>query len=412
MDSERAADALRAGCAEFLVPGAQLGLLRGDERMVVCAGTVAAGAAPPVEPTTAFHAGSIAKSLVALLVVDAARRGELDLDTPCDEQAAGLWNDTPRALMAQTTGRQNLLPEMDEELGSFVARVAQLPLTHPPGRFSYCNAGWSVLDLLLRRRCGRGFEELAADRVLGSEAIFGKPAGAAEGHGVGADGSVRPVPSDAAAAASAAGSRWWVTADGLLDYAALHLGDGLGRFDPVDVRELRRPHAEVPGSTMSDSWGLGWALWHRDRHRAFGWAGYTAGHRAYLRCFPEQDAAVVLLAGSAGPLFGPPGGSALFDSLLPEALELLGVPPIGPAARPATGRPAEELAGTYGPVSLQAAGSDRLLIHAAALGHAEPLGHHRIGGDTFARDGEPPGGMLVAVQEDLLYLGPFALPRL
>src|SRR5688572_17097318 len=100
------------GCARFDVPGAQLGLRLGDQRLVVCAGTSAVGGTAQVEPTTPFHAGSIAKSIAALLVVDAARRGELELDRPCDEQAAGLWNDTPRALMAQTTGRPNVLPTM------------------------------------------------------------------------------------------------------------------------------------------------------------------------------------------------------------------------------------------------------------------------------------------------------------
>ena len=124
-----------------------------------------------------------------------------------------------------------------------------------------------------------------------------------------------------ATAATTAGSRWWATADQLLDYARLHLGDGAGRFDLSDVQELCRPHAGVPGATVSDAWGLGWALWDRGDHRAFGWAGFTGGHRAYVRCFPDQDAALVVLANCAGPLFGPPGGSALFDVLLPDLFD-------------------------------------------------------------------------------------------
>ena len=152
------------------------------------------------------------------------------------------------------------------------------------------------------------------------------PEGAAEGHAVARDGVPTPVPSEYAEAASAAGSRWWATADQLLDYARLHLDDGGEVFHGDDVRELRRPHAAVPGATISDAWGLGWALWDRGDHHAFGWAGFTGGHRAYLRCFPTEDAALVVLANSAGPLFGPPGGSALFDDLLPELLAMLGVP--------------------------------------------------------------------------------------
>ncbi len=206
----------------FSVPGAQVGLLRGADRLVVPWGALQAGGTEPVRRTTPFHAGSITKSLVALAVVDAARRGEVDLDTPCSEQGAGLWSDTPRALMGSTTGRPNLLPEPDEELEPFVARVAAMPLVHAPGRFSYCNAGWPVLDLLLRRCCGGGCEELGADRLLRRPLAFGMPAGAALGHGAAPGEPARPVPDVYAASASAAGSRWWTTADELLDYAALH----------------------------------------------------------------------------------------------------------------------------------------------------------------------------------------------
>lgn len=410
MDEDKVRELLARGCSTWSVPGAQLGLLREGKRVVACSGTREAGTEAPVVRGTAFHAGSIAKSLAALVVVDAARRGELELDVPCGEQAAGLWDDTPSALMAQITGRQNLLPELGEDLDAFVTRVGDLPRVHAPGRFSYCNAGWSVLDALLRARSGAGFEELATLRVLGEAATFGEPSGVASGHVVRPGAAPQPVPEEYAEAASAAGARWWASADQLLDYARLHLDDGAGRFEVEDVRELRRPHAVIPGATVADGWGLGWALWDRGEHRAFGWAGFTGGHRAYLRCFPDHDAAVVLLANGAGPLFGPPGGSALFDALLPEVLELLGVPPLVEPER-VGGHEVAVLAGEYGPVRLTASDDDSLVLDAAAFGESQPLTLRRVGGDTFAVDGNPPGGMPVAVDGDLLYLGPFALPR-
>ena len=182
-------------------------------------------------------------------------------------------------------------------------------------------------------------------------------------------------------------------------------------FHGDDVRELRRPHAVVPGATISDAWGLGWALWDRGEHTAFGWAGFTGGHRAYLRCFPTEDAAVVVLANSAGPLFGPPGGSALFDDLLPELLSMLGVPALGDAVEAGPPTPASELAGGFGPFTLTAEGDDDLVLDAAAFGEPAPILHRRLAGDTFVADGRPPGAMPIAVADDLLYLGPFAVPR-
>ena len=182
------------------------------------------------------------------------------------------------------------------------------------------------------------------------------PAGAAGGHMPCPDRTPCRCPATFAAAASAAGSQWWATADQLLDFAALNLRGGSGVFDAEDVISVRTPTAPLPGATVFDAWGMGLAVWDRGAHQAFGWAGYTGGHRAFLRCFPDQDAALVLLANSAGPLFGPPGGSALFDSLLPDLLDLLEVPALG-APSYGDSTPADELAGSFGPLIVEARGA-------------------------------------------------------
>jgi CubicO group peptidase (beta-lactamase class C family) len=410
MDDGQVQELLEEGGRRYSVPGAQLGLLRGDDRVVACTGSRTLTDDSPVSRETPFHAGSIAKSLAALLVVDAATRGELDLDLACGEQVSGLWDDTPRALMSQTTGRPNVLPELDEDIDSFVARVAAMPRVHAPGRFSYCNAGWMVLDVLLRECAGGGFEDLARARVLGDGATFGQPAPGAHGYAVTPGGPTRAVPGDYAAAASAAGSRWWATADQLLDYARLHLADGADRFAAEDVRMLRRRQVDIPGATVADAWGLGWALWDRGAHRAFGWAGYTGGHRAFLRCFPEQEAAIVVVANAAGPLFGGPGGAALFDWLLPTALELLDVPPLTPPERSA-GSDAAALVGGYGPATLSERSDGMFVLDAAAFGEPAPVVLRRAGGDTFVAADAPTSGMEVAVDGGLLYVGPFVIPR-
>jgi CubicO group peptidase (beta-lactamase class C family) len=354
-----------------------------------------------VTAQTSFHAGSIAKSLAALVVVDSDRRGELSLDVPCDEQGAA-WSDTPRALLAQTTGRPTLLPELHEDLEAFVERVGALPRVHEPGRFSYCNAGWSALDLLLRRRTGESFEALARARLLGDATAFGMPSDAAGGHAVGA--SVEPVPPEYAASASAAGSRWWVTADELLDVALLHL-DG-----DEAVRSLQGPQVAIPCATVADAWGLGWAIWERGEHRCFGWSGFTGGHRAYLRCFPDQRAAVVVLLNGAGPLFSAPGGSAAFDAIYPALLEIVGAPALPETPRRGDGRPAGSLVGRYGPVAVRA-DDDALVLDVSALGGSADLRYERDTGDRFVVPGEPPGSLPIGFDRELLYLGPMAIPR-
>jgi hypothetical protein len=118
----------------------------------------------------------------------------------------------------------------------------------------------------------------------------------------------------------------------------------------------------------------------------------------------------VVLTNSAGPLFGPPGGSALFDDILPAVLELLDVPGLPPAERSGSGRPAATFAGGYGPLTVEATGDDALLVHAAAFGEPAPIPHHRVGGDTFEVDTEAPGAVPIAFDAGLLYLGPMAFP--
>jgi CubicO group peptidase (beta-lactamase class C family) len=400
---------LEDAAAEFGVPGAQLGLLHGGRRTVFCSGVLEAGGEQPVVAGTSFHAGSLAKALTGLVVLDAARNDDLDLDVPCDEQGPGLWPDTPRALLSQTTGRPNLIPESDEALEAFVARVGTLPLVHEPGRFSYCNAGWSALDLLLRRTTGRSFEQAASAALPGL--TFAMPTDASAGHVAVPNRGPEPAPPTDSAAASAAGGRWWTTADQLLDFAELNLTALDGVFAAADLLAIRTPTAALPGGTVFDSWGMGWAVWNRGSHQAFGWAGYTDGHRTFLRCFPEQNAALVVLANSAGSLFGPPGGSALFDALLPKLLDVLEVPPLPEPAYVSAPRTTAELSGRYGPLQVEAHGADDVLLHAQPFGEPRPLLCTRLGGNTFNVSGNPPGSTPFAFDGNLLYLGPFAIPR-
>jgi len=398
----QARELLAAAAPRHRVPGAQLGLLRGRERVVITHGTRRDGADLPVTPDTRFHAGSIAKALAAQLVLEAESRGELDLDAPCSGQADVDWDDTPRALMSQTSGRPNELPGGDDSLAGFCARVATMGRLHAPGRFSYCNAGWSVLDLVLRERSGAGFAERVVER--GPHRCTGRQRG-------GVRGVLRRDRGD-----SAAGAVWWATADELLALAARQLRPDGRQDDPALVAAMQQPTARVPGATVGDAWGLGWMVW--EQPRAFGWAGFTGGHRAYLRCFPDQDAALVLLGNAAGPLFGPPGGSALFDDLLDDLLDLLDVPVPATADATAPQFAPDTRPGQYGPVTVSE-GTSGLLVDGRMLGGAA---EHRLTaayGDTWVVDGGPPGSIPLAFSGDegaevpaFLYLGPFAMPRL
>ncbi len=393
------------------VPGAQIGLLGPSGRHVVSAGTLAVGRDAPVIDATRFHAGSLAKGLTGQWVLEAAAEGLVDLDVPCSAQADMGWADTPRELLTQTSGRPNELPEVGEGLEDFVARVGAMP-TNGVGRFAYCNAGWSALDLLLLRITGRDF----AARLAESGGVLHPPDDAALGHAPGEDGAPRRVPDAYAEAAAAAGACWWATADELLDLAERHLRPEGSALQSV-VEQVRRPAVALPGATVFDAWGKGWASWHRGDHEAFGWAGFTDGHRSFLRCFPQQGAALVVLTSCAGGLFGGPGGAALFDDLLPDLLRGLGVPSLGDPGAAAPRWTAADLAGQYGQVSV-VADADGVRVDARAFGAGE-LTFDPVWGDTYVVRGRPDGAIPIAFDADphaaggpeWLYLGPFAVAR-
>ena len=74
MDSSTVQPLLESSITKYAVPGAQLGLLRGAERLVASAGIRDLRDNLPVVDATAFHAGSIAKALTGLVILDAARQ--------------------------------------------------------------------------------------------------------------------------------------------------------------------------------------------------------------------------------------------------------------------------------------------------------------------------------------------------
>ena len=396
---------LAEGCARFGVPGAQLGLLRDGRREVLCAGVLSeASRFHRVTPGTAFHAGSIAKPLAATLALDAAARGELDLGAP----GPGGWDDPLRELIGHTSGRPNVLPGDGEPIEAFVSRVGAMGRATPPGRFAYCNAGWAVVDLALEAATGMGFEALAAERVLGP---LGVPARlrrrrATRSRTRAGARSLRRPRAAAPRPPAAAGGRPRRTCSPTPSCTCTRAAASSSPPRSPSSASRTSPSRAAPSPTRGRRAGRAGtaAATARSAGRA------SPGHRAYLRVYPEQDAALVLLTNAAGPLLGGSGGSALFDDLLPRALGALGVPAPG---APDDGReptPAAALAGVYGPAAVEADG-EAITLAAPAMGIAPPVRHERVHGDTFLAAGAPPGGMAIAFDGDLLYLGPFAVPR-
>jgi CubicO group peptidase (beta-lactamase class C family) len=144
------------------------------------------GSGAPVTPETMFHMASVSKPLVATAIVSLATArggGEpvLDLDAPIIEWvpeftlADGRAGEvTARRLLSHSSGLPDVAdygwhdPQFgDDALSEFARSLSGWRLQAEPGSaFSYSNAGFELLGLLLSRVTGTTFENAVEQQVL------------------------------------------------------------------------------------------------------------------------------------------------------------------------------------------------------------------------------------------------------
>lgn len=340
--------ALDESLAEHRVPGAVLGVLRGDETLVVAGGMANLRTGVETTPETVFQLGSISKVYTSSLVMQLVHAGLIDLDEPVRAvlQEFRVRDDTatltitPRQLLSHTSGLQgdHFLDcgRNPDALWRYVSTLDEVGQLHPPDElFSYCNSGYGVLGRLVEESTGDHFTRalqrrlirgLAVERTvtLMEHAIVHRVA--AGHHHVDGEAVTSPwtlsrfnvpvggVMSDAA---------------GVLDFAAMHLrggknADGRQVLPSRAVTEMREGQIELPGT--EDEWGLGWHLSRWGDLEVAVHDGDTVGQRAFLRVLPEADTAIVVLTNSTM-------GTLVADELFHAAAERLlnVVPPSLPA---------------------------------------------------------------------------------
>ena len=257
------------------------------------------------------------------------------------------------------------------------------------------------------RRDLRGGRAGAARRPL----AFGVPDRATAGHAAQPDQAAGRRPAEYWPAASAAGSRWWVTADELLDQARLHLRDGEGVVDADVVRGVRAPGAPMPGADGGGRLGarLG-AVGPRRAPAPSAGPGSAAATGRTCAASPTRTPRWSCWRTAPGRCSDLAGGSALFDALLPSLLEQLGVPALPEPAY------VDDAGGRTGPGRAVRAGRPgggrrrHRPLRRCGVRLARVLTCERLGGNTFTTAAALPGAMPFAVDGDLLYVGPFALP--
>jgi len=177
--------------------------------------------------------------------------------------------------------------------------VREARVRRAPGRLRYSNFGAGLLGHVLSLRAGRGYEDLARERVcapLGmAETRIAIPARDAPRLAQGHDRRGRPVPGWDLPALAGAGALRSTPSD-MLRFLAGQLHPPDGRLGSA-IRLTHEPRVRRGKLHV----GLGWLSLPlgRGRARALWHNGGTGGFRAFAGFVPGAGAAVVVLSNSA-----------------------------------------------------------------------------------------------------------------
>lgn len=305
------------------IPGVSVAVAVGDETAEFAAGVLNRRTGAAVRPDSVFQIQSITKVWTATLVMQLVDEGLVDLDDPVRTHLPQFRTADPEAsatitirhllthtggfegdIWKSTTAGDDALRRLVEDL------VSQAPQHLDPGKhYSYCSAGMAVLGRLievergmpfasaLRRHLAEplGIEEIAfnAEEALSFDAAIG--------HAAYGDRGLRPTPRWATMPESnpAAGNQLAMSARALLDFARMHLSDGLGPggkrvLSEAAAKQMRTGQVAFPASPhRPNEVGLAWALNHEGAVALHG--GDTLGIAAILVLVPEHRTAVAVL---------------------------------------------------------------------------------------------------------------------
>ncbi len=328
------------------VAGLAVALVRGDEVVVRGFGVRDLRSGEPVTPETMFHLASVSKPFVATAVVSLAHEGRLDLDEPVTAWvpeltlADGRQDDvTARGLLSHTSGLPDVSeygwhdPQLgDDALSEFARSLTQWRLATDPGsRFSYSNAGYELLGLVLSRVSGTTFEDAMRQRLLSPLGMAASTFVRGEVPGELASSPHVGMPLTVPDAAypytrrHSPSSTMHANLVELVRWVRAHWEPGGLAASLVDL--MSRPVAHIGEAPWDEEQSLGWALGTYAGHRTLSHSGADPGFGTRLVLVPDRRTGVVVLANSNTVLT-----SAIASVALDIALDVPGGPGDGAVA--------------------------------------------------------------------------------
>jgi CubicO group peptidase (beta-lactamase class C family) len=324
---------------ELEITGAQIAVASGDELAHAEAGLANVELGSPVTPDTVFQIGSTTKLYTAVLVLQLAEQGVLDIDRPVASYLPDVklasgdeWEAiTPRQLMSMTSGLDNGpytdTGRGDDAVRRYVELLADIPLTFAPGTaYGYSNASTRVSGRLVEVLTGRCWDEVLRDRLL-------RPAGLAESVSLYEELPYHRVAVGRLPGADTVVPRWCysrgcgpsgsslaTSARDLVRFGRTFLDDGSGLLSEASIATMQAPHAEVPARVFADSWCVGPYRKVWGDLEVFGHSGTTENGSSTLLWIPSCDLAIATVVNTAPR--GYPFADRVFDTVLRDWLGL------------------------------------------------------------------------------------------
>lgn len=300
--------------------GIVVGIIEPAGRRVIAWGSSGREDGRALDGDTIFEIGSVTKVFTALLLADAAQRGEVRLDQPVREllpewlipqrgrpitlqdlaqHVSGLPREIPGVEASRV--RDHMATFDTSKLRGFLSTYA-LPREAGQG-YEYSNVGMGLLGYALATRLGGSYESLLRERVLlplqmASTAVQ-PPAAARQRIAEGFDRGGRPsgpmISADTFIGAGALRS----SANDLLRFLAAVTGETRNSLSPALQRMLAVRHAT---NTPRFQAGLGWGMVGEDGRQLVYRNGGTPGFSSWIGFDPDRRIGVVVLANTnTGP---------------------------------------------------------------------------------------------------------------
>ncbi len=272
----------------------------------------------PASAKTIYQSGSVGKQFAATAVMMLVEEGKISLDDRISQflpDTPPAWRDiTVRHLLSHTSGIPEYTDKVDlrkdyteDQLYRFAAAA---PLDFAPGeKWSYSNAGYALVGMIIRKVTGRFYGDVLHDRIFA-------PLGMETARVI---SEADIVPNRAAGYRLVDGvlkNQEWVapmlntTADGALYLTVLDMA----RWDAALYTErlLKRSSLEVMwtparlndgqpagGYDEGMTYGFGWALGTQAGHRTIEHGGSWQGFKAHIARYVNDRLTVVVLANLA-----------------------------------------------------------------------------------------------------------------